>query len=867
MSPFRLSRPMSINHELAWQNTIDGHDDKSSPSPTPSPRPSGLTSIPLAPVRWSRGSMGNGYTTLGSSQDLSKGEGEEKDCQNALAVSVEFKGLRSDTTIFSPEAGPSMTGEVPKVAIRRGLRGNWTKLAPHILAIAVTSAVVQLSFRDAYWMDLEPPDKEIVPSLTQGSALNFLQLAAKLHELLILASLSSIVLHAVQAHLTGNTGLPLGMISNAFELGSGEFLRRKSFWSSWWSSDQVSGRRFPFMRFWLLSLLSTLLVTLSGPSSAIAVIPTLNYFGLSQPFDETVLPYYVFNQSTELWPQQLTAASLNAPNSGIPCTDADSESTQEICPVGGFRDTYNWAGSLLISGDSDSGTNISFPDSTGDRRRVLTAQSCNSTFDGRASAVSLNAFISGAMTAYWTFAQKNFKGIALESAQPRINLDADTMIFAPRVEVMCNGYSNYHFNPKKPNDQPNMTFPTFGGSGPIPVPDWSYKYARPLNASNFTFVEIPNTNPLSPSIGAVLTNPLIENINGTWVQTTENMACSLYSQWIPVDAWYEPTTNDQVSYKISTDMSESCLALPADGSSGRQPINTTISAAYANAINQPIVFVVGNIPALEAIFQRYIFTDSQFITNGSNFRAPIPGKAGVVVTDAVARQERAKLISTVLAGVVTDGIARNAGNGEFPYAASMFLLPNRTDQGGLQGRFPVTSATGGEDDPLNTTNIADKEKWLRLNPTVQRYGYGYRWHGSRTTQFGISVLLVHLAIAITHTVFVLNEILGRGRGIHRGWETIPEMIALAMNSRPSEGLRNTCAGISQARTWGEAVGVRETSEGHLEVVVGRNEMEQMALPRAGVRYGALPQPQPQSGVELHLGENMMIKRRFTGNEM
>ena len=112
---------------------------------------------------------------------------------------------------------------------------------------------------------------------------------------------------------------------------------------------------------------------------------------------------------------------------------------------------------------------------------------------------------------------------------------------------MCNSYSNYYFDPENPNDQPNMTFPTFDDSSPVPVPDWTYKYTRSLNASNFTFVEMPS-NPLSSSLGAVLALPLIENINGTWVQATENLACSMYSQWIPVDVWYEPTINDQVLY-------------------------------------------------------------------------------------------------------------------------------------------------------------------------------------------------------------------------------------------------------------------------------------------------------------------------------
>ena len=189
------------------------------------------------------------------------------------------------------------------------------------------------------------------------------------------------------------------------------------------------------------------------------------------------------------------------------------------------------------------------------------------------------------------------------------------------------------------------------------------------------------------------------------------------------------------------------------------------------------------------------------------------------MSDDDARRQRAKLVSTVLAGVVTDGLARNAGDGAFPYSASMFLLPNITTDGFLQGRFPVTSATGGEDDPLNTTNPADEAQWLRLNPAFQRYGYGYRWHENRTTQFGISLLLVHLVIALVYMVFVLCDILGRNGGIPSAWETIPEMFTLAMNSRSIDRIRNSYAGVS------DAAAVRVTSEGYLEIVPGRQELQ------------------------------------------
>jgi len=90
------------------------------------------------------------------------------------------------------------------------------------------------------------------------------------------------------------------------------------------------------------------------------------------------------------------------------------------------------------------------------------------------------------------------------------------------------------------------------------------------------------------------------------------------------------------------------------------------------------------------------------------------------------------------------------GDGSFPYSAPFFLLPNRTSDAGVQGRFVFTGATGGQDVPLNTTDITDTSKWLRLSPRFQRFGYGHHWHRSRTTLFGASVLLFHLIVDDGH---------------------------------------------------------------------------------------------------------------------
>ncbi|KAH0843341.1 hypothetical protein AYO21_10495 [Fonsecaea monophora] len=750
---------------------------------------------------------------------------------------VEYEKIELDNI---PTPNPAVTFgqslEGPKEAIRRGFWANCHKLLPHWVASAVTLAVAQLSFRNRYWMDLMDPNIEILPGITQGGALNALQLAAKLHELVLVASLGTIVMHVAQVHLIGNHGLPLGMLANSFAIGSGDYLRTKGFWSSIWTG------KAHYWRFWLLSLFATILATLAGPSSAIAVIPSLNWFSISTPFINNVFPFYVFNQSTVLWPTDVTRDSATAPNSGIDCVSATVSTTlQDFCPAGGFRDTYSWAGNLLFT-NSSAGTNISFPDARGDTRRVLSAQSCASDFDGRASAVSLNSFISGALTAYWTFARNNWEGLALFSAQPRLTLPGP--IYAPRVEVMCNGF-NYH-SVSEVEARTHVNFPSFTPDKQLPSQDYILPYHSTLNDTTFDWVPMP-VGADNPAIGAAIRVPMeyinVDDKNQTVKQGTEIHACSIYAQWVPVDVFYEPRTSDQVTFNVKGKLTDTCLFLPHERGEADQPIkNMTIDMGFANAINQNITFVEGPTPALLAMLQQAVTQDTQVTGEVLNsFSSPFVGSSQtgkyVNITTAEVRQNRATMISTLLAGIVTDGLARIAGNGLYPYSAPMFLT-DQTKDGSLVGRFPVSTAQGGEDTVLNST-AADVQNWLRIDPIFERYGYGYRWEGSKTVQFGIIVLLIHSAIAAAHALFLIYKVVIRNEGLVASWTTVAELIALAINSTPSLRLQDTCAGVSAAKTWRQVVTVRETYPGHLEMVVGSEDKAKYPQAQAGRVYGHL----------------------------
>ncbi len=169
------------------------------------------------------------------------------------------------------------TNERPKPVLEHGTRTMLIKVLPHLFAMIIIVAIVQLTFREHYWMDLVPPNQRIISGLTQGGALNALQLAAKLVELVALASLSSIVLYTPQRYLLGKSGLPLGLLASPHQIITGELLRRKGFRTAWNTKSTFNGSTpWAYTPFWILCLLATVLVTITGPSAAIAVIPSLD---------------------------------------------------------------------------------------------------------------------------------------------------------------------------------------------------------------------------------------------------------------------------------------------------------------------------------------------------------------------------------------------------------------------------------------------------------------------------------------------------------------------------------------------------------------------------------------------------------------
>ncbi|KAK6220555.1 hypothetical protein LQW54_002000 [Pestalotiopsis sp. IQ-011] len=126
---------------------------------------------------------------------------------------------------------------------------------------------------------------------------NSLQLAAKLHEILIIMSLSAIRLSIFRRRLVSG-GVRLGSLTGEYRVGNWAYLCSSAF------RQQSLDRSRPWEL--LLSgflVLATTMSTLAGPASTVLLVPTLGWYSFNgkTAFENITLPLVYYNTSHEYW--------------------------------------------------------------------------------------------------------------------------------------------------------------------------------------------------------------------------------------------------------------------------------------------------------------------------------------------------------------------------------------------------------------------------------------------------------------------------------------------------------------------------------------------------------------------------------------
>lgn len=140
------------------------------------------------------------------------------------------------------------------------------------------------------------------------------------------------------------------------------------------------------------------------------------------------------------------------------------------------------------------------------------------------------------------------------------------------------------------------------------------------------------------------------------------------------------------------------------------------------------------------------------------------------------------------------------------------------------------------------------------------YGWGYTARETKT-KLAITVIFTYHVLVLGHLIY--STICGVSS---TAWDSVAELVALAMNSSPTETLQNTCAGIVGKTAYETHVRVLETSEKHLELVFG-----EVKDPNADVsklvmneKYGSIAEGKKDDDDPLKIERQGELRRRALG---
>jgi hypothetical protein len=110
-------------------------------------------------------------------------------------------------------------------------------------------------------------------------------------------------------------------------------------------------------------------------------------------------------------------------------------------------------------------------------------------------------------------------------------------------------------------------------------------------------------------------------------------------------------------------------------------------------------------------------------------------------------------------------------------------------------------------------NTTVQKTWMPFVQVVQVPGLAYTTDGY-PIKIAIVILLVYCAFAVSHFVYTIISSVSSS-----AWDSMPELVALAVNSPPSDQLDHTGAGIERMSTFRVPVGIRAVDD-HLQLQFG-----------------------------------------------
>ena len=670
--------------------------------------------------------------------------------------------------------------ELPKPVIETAIGTVLSRSVVHVLPILASITIITINLKNVF----------LGRTLT-GSILNpainiaFLQVAAKIQELLIIASLTTIVVHTIREQLLFRDGVPFGILGGAFLFSSLSYFWSPEFWGS------MKWKTTAWTKFRLYSTLvaSGFLATAAGPSSAVLLIPR------DQSFVGGGSDMFFRGSMAEIWPSQLSF-SADGPD---PFCSYPNATEYALCPSGGYQSLRDYQKTLFplrnyiglqqnISSFSLAGT--TFPIQSTLKNMHDTSLSGNwrsyACQTSTAGVHSATAVILSELLGDWlqTVLAIPYNPITSSISQYKYydSLSAEASTRLPMVRVACSDAQNLSAYDNK------ILFPVMPEVGCWNSTDvFAFQSFNTTSKNNLktTWVSLPE------EFGTVSTGMIFE---APWTNNRSSrvvLGCSVDARW----------TNGSVK----CDSKGACLTTgitnlgPAYGNSDFRPLDNTtwspisLQRSWLNILTPYMQITtpeqqIWNATTLESILANAELVDgltSLQTTQTNVWNKATPGALNRTIT-----------LEWIISAIVTDGLSRQGSTRVFnttgPISTWTILDYNKTADFGnqlLRGGSPIQKPT--------IANVSKNRVFITIT------GYSYK-AGNITDYLSIAVLFVHIVFALGHIIQLL--VTGHSSGC---WDTITELLALMHRSQPAPTtLKNTCAGIKELTTYAQVAVIR-----------------------------------------------------------
>lgn len=620
-----------------------------------------------------------------------------------------------------------------------------------------------------------------------------LQVAAKLHELTMHASLSHIVFAIIRHQIFSGRAVPFAALTSALDFNRISYLWSKEFLAVCTTHTGSLVRKIYLI---LVLLVCCILGVAVAPASAIAMQPVLDWWPAG---------------GTDIWlnatREQLFPTELNETHTlGTEC---DIASQNDHCPSASWNSIENLLAFMPLLNTSRPPMDARLPDIFTVRARtagieiyielrqpVFDRYTFNYTIATTQHAVMAEALAEN--TRLWDLAAR----YATERGENRFfyRREADYTMNSsnPIVHVRCAQAMNLT-NTTSVEPQ----FPNFAADGypAVPVSDsswqaWIGRILTEAEEPGLLWVNLPSHRIGRASLGAIVVLPGYPS-----KPDGEVWGCSADARWaralISAHGIRRFTRGRHGGSSGGIDPKHSWM-----GQDGFERI--MVRPGFAQRLN----------PTIEPL--------------NSTVFAQLSGSAGIWNRQRKEGEGYAPAIEAILSLMIVNGMARVGYN-----VTIQGDLADWHNGIGPWWRAFMPSAgkifgVGG-----NAYNVSkdEQERFYKTRMDVFAQGYAYVYRG-QALKLSVTILVIYAAIASTHTLYTVFTF-----SASSSWNSPSELVALALTSDPPpDSFNNTAAGISHISTLRQDFRI-EASQDHLRLSPGSERLPPNSRVQPNKPYG------------------------------